>query len=478
MPKENNKMQVDIDTLKKQNVNDLLSIKQLYSKLEELGEKITQIKYIDNTLVKKIKKEYEKLEKIILDENIQVKLTNDIETINSHLNNKANKSDIETINLQLDTVTSNNLRIINAMEYIDFKENIDCSTDINNLIQSMNKNETLLLPYFNYYTNNTILINRDINVICKGTINYTGNGSAIKIIQSENKTIEFNRINALNGSCIELFSNTGNFIQYLSLYFVDLRAKKYCIYLNLEDKSDGWINENRFYGGRFTKGEVGCYADAHNLDSINSNKFFEIGVEGVDLGFSFNNLCNYIYMINCRVLESRDLITTTGTNKDLKIIGTNILYASRLKFSNTTNAFILMPLVDDGGGIISDYCSVYKGKIVLPLEKRRYRNCGNPAGGVFDLRNETKAIEYNCFYFLAGQNVTSLILNELYGKEIYEFYVKLNFDSEKAFEIKDSNENIIFNNTTGNGWSLLRFNYCREMGWIAEKVNTLKMKNN
>ena len=34
MPKENNKMQVDIDTLKKQNVNDLLSIKELYSKLE------------------------------------------------------------------------------------------------------------------------------------------------------------------------------------------------------------------------------------------------------------------------------------------------------------------------------------------------------------------------------------------------------------------------------------------------------------
>ena len=75
----------------------------------------------------------------------------------------------------------------------------------------------------------------------------------------------------MNGSCIELFSNTGNFIQYLKLYFVDLRAKKYCIFLNLDDKSDGWINENRFYGGRFSKGEVGCYADAHNFDSINSN---------------------------------------------------------------------------------------------------------------------------------------------------------------------------------------------------------------
>ena len=73
MPKENNKMQVDIDTLKKQNVNDLLSIKEIYSKLEELGEKITKVKYIDNTLVKKIKKEYENLNKIILNENIQVK---------------------------------------------------------------------------------------------------------------------------------------------------------------------------------------------------------------------------------------------------------------------------------------------------------------------------------------------------------------------------------------------------------------------
>ena len=113
MPKENNKMQVDIDTLKKQNVNDLLSIKELYKRIEELGEKITQVKYIDNTLVKKLKKEYENLKKIILDENVQVqldnkidefnlKLTHDIETINSQqvkLNN-----DIETNNSQLEQI--------------------------------------------------------------------------------------------------------------------------------------------------------------------------------------------------------------------------------------------------------------------------------------------------------------------------------------------------------------------------------------
>ena len=122
MPKENNKMQVDIDTLKKQNVNDLLSIKELYKRIEELGEKITQFKYIDNTIVKKLKKEYEKLKNIILDENVQIQLSNDVKTINSQLivimqeveklkkiNFEENElakltNDIKTINLHLDTI--------------------------------------------------------------------------------------------------------------------------------------------------------------------------------------------------------------------------------------------------------------------------------------------------------------------------------------------------------------------------------------
>ena len=91
MTKENNKMQVDIDTLKKQNVNDLLSIKELYKRIEELGEKIRQIKYIDNALVKKLKNEYERLKEINFDVDLQIKLTNDIESINSQINNTDNK---------------------------------------------------------------------------------------------------------------------------------------------------------------------------------------------------------------------------------------------------------------------------------------------------------------------------------------------------------------------------------------------------
>ena len=92
MPKENNKMQIDIENLFKQNVNDLSAIKELYRKLKEVEEKITQIKYNDSTLANKLKKEYEKLKKIILDENIQFKLTNDIETIISQMDNMKNKT--------------------------------------------------------------------------------------------------------------------------------------------------------------------------------------------------------------------------------------------------------------------------------------------------------------------------------------------------------------------------------------------------
>ena len=91
MPKENKKMQVDIDNLFKQNVIDLSSIKELYRKLKEVEEKITQIKYIDSNLVNKLKKEYGNLKKIILDENIQAKLTDDIESINSQLDTVENR---------------------------------------------------------------------------------------------------------------------------------------------------------------------------------------------------------------------------------------------------------------------------------------------------------------------------------------------------------------------------------------------------
>ena len=87
MPIDINKHEVEIDTLFKQNELDLCSIKELYSKLKDLEKKITQVKYIDSNLADKLKKDYESLKRIILDENIQAKLTNDINDIKSRLEN-------------------------------------------------------------------------------------------------------------------------------------------------------------------------------------------------------------------------------------------------------------------------------------------------------------------------------------------------------------------------------------------------------
>ena len=61
-----NKHEVDIDTLFKQNEFDLCSIKELYRKIEELENKIEQIKYIDSKLIDKIKKDYEEFKNEIL----------------------------------------------------------------------------------------------------------------------------------------------------------------------------------------------------------------------------------------------------------------------------------------------------------------------------------------------------------------------------------------------------------------------------
>ena len=55
-----NKMQIDIENLIKQNELDLCSIKELYRKIEEMEKKISQIKYINEVLADKLKKELEK----------------------------------------------------------------------------------------------------------------------------------------------------------------------------------------------------------------------------------------------------------------------------------------------------------------------------------------------------------------------------------------------------------------------------------
>ena len=150
MPIDINKHEVDIDILFKQNELDLCSIKELYRKLKELEQKITQIKYIDSNLADKLKKDYEKLKKVILDENIQLQLNNKIDEINSQLEDIAQTNKTLSINL------------VDYKKYATLvNDKLDWSTAFNKIIEEIksykNKSLTIKLPSDNLFINNPIV---------------------------------------------------------------------------------------------------------------------------------------------------------------------------------------------------------------------------------------------------------------------------------------------------------------------------------
>ena len=187
MINENNKMQVDIENLFKQNINDLSAIKELYRKLKEVEEKILKIKYIDSTLANKLKKEYEKLKKIILDENIQAKLANDIETVNVKL-----KDDIKLINLKLNNdIELINLQLNNAIETINSQLDNDIET-INSELDTIVLEGATKIEVAN--------VQQQVNNLVLGAV---GDGNNAEVIQARgefatlNDRIDYNSIDNL-----------------------------------------------------------------------------------------------------------------------------------------------------------------------------------------------------------------------------------------------------------------------------------------
>ena len=192
MSDENNKMQIDIENLFKQNVNDLSAIKELYRKLKEVEEKTTQIKYIDNTLVKKIKKEYEKLKKIILDENIQLKLNNSINEINSQLTN-----DIETINSQMDTMKNNFCKSVKDFGAVGDGKNDDTNSIKMAINYAIQNKCSIYFPNGNYKSKKIEIIGQPLT---------NGDDLDISIIGESSKTTT---IECIDDDC--LFSFVGQY---------------------------------------------------------------------------------------------------------------------------------------------------------------------------------------------------------------------------------------------------------------------------
>ena len=287
MSNENNKIQVDIENLFKQNVNDLSAIKELYRKLKEVEEKISQIKYIDSTLAYKLKKEYEKLKRIILDENAQAtlsneietvktKLTNDIKLINSQLDNKTSKeetenlqvklnNDIESINSQLDTNTSKitNLGYLNILDYgADNTGVTDCSSAINKALNDINENvKTIKFPQGYYTTSKITLPNKEIYI--------EGDNATIRSIDND---IIFEQNN-------HIFTSISGFI---------FKNCKVGIKLNMED-SKTMFNDFSIFNNRFLS------IKSDNITSDGDYGIILIGAREGNINNCYFDNCNGIF---------------------------------------------------------------------------------------------------------------------------------------------------------------------------------------
>ena len=200
MSNENNKFQIDIENLFKQNVNDLTAIKELYRKLKEVEEKISQIKYIDSNLANKLKKEYEKLKRIILDENVSATLSDEIKTVNENLSNEIEtinenlSNEIETINENL----TNDIESINSEFEIINSELDTIATIVNNgdeLNKAINEGKKYILIKEGTHNIGTLTIKNPQTIIKgKGIKSTILNGEIIVPLSCHNTVIEDLRI--------------------------------------------------------------------------------------------------------------------------------------------------------------------------------------------------------------------------------------------------------------------------------------------
>ena len=135
-----NSQQVDIENLFKQNENDLVSIKELYRKLEGMEKKISQIKYINEVIGDKLKKEYESLKDLIQNGTgqpipgqpgiSQTELNNKFNTINTRIDNLNNS--INEIESQVGNNTNNITNLNTNITEINSQLNTN-TNDIENL---------------------------------------------------------------------------------------------------------------------------------------------------------------------------------------------------------------------------------------------------------------------------------------------------------------------------------------------------------
>ena len=462
MTKENNKVDInkhemDIDTLKKQNVNDLLSIKEIYSKLEELGEKITQVKYIDNTLVKKLKKEYEKLKKIILDENIQVQLDNKIDEFNLKLTNG-----IETINSQLEDI-ENRKTTIYITDYPKLSNELDDTNRIKRAIDTIKNNGGGTLYFKNGIYNYTDLGNIAIN-----NLKIIGEDSKKTILKCNSLEIDNYAIN-LNGFeignsfkeniRIENITIEGN-SETSCIIFAQGLAR--CIFKNVnvregkqgQDASSGF----KLCGVMLSKFE-NCYCST-NYNTMTLPPYFGIFIHqgnrsAGNVGASTNNIFTNCYFEGCSIgiyipNGDQNIFITCSPEKNLK-------YGIKINTESKINKFIGLGMEANGEydvvdeGYSSSYENCYSNNNFLVRGiNTLLKSC---ITNIVTVESSAKNITLLNTSVNGWGNTTKPFIDNGYGTKLINVIDRHNEDDvniNRRTAIKLTGSPFTFTNTTGN----------------------------
>ncbi len=269
---------------------------------------------------------------------------------------------LNEVDSQLEHITN-----YNVLNENDFNVN-DISITINRLVPMLKSGDTLFVPRGNYSFTETLNFTNlpeGVRIVIDGVLTRKGtftpaikiNGSGFDFTLYKIIGIDDIRrgigVQVGGGSCHESYitikrienfdigiemnpsSNQGKSgIQYNSLNGKLIVDCNKCIFLNLENSSDGWINENAFYDFRLlgTNGIVTNDVGALDGMGYNNNKFYNIGFEsltgnGIDLKF-----CKGNSFLNCRMLEEINgmyILTNENCNANLFIFS-HIIYENRI----------------------------------------------------------------------------------------------------------------------------------------------------
>ena len=475
MSVENNKMQVDIDNLFKQNVNDLSSIKELYRRIEEIGEKITQYKYIDNTLVKKLKKEYENLKKIILDENIQLQLDNKIDKFNTKLTN-----DIGTINSQLDKKVSYPIK--NGIEEVS--DVVDITKEYGNVqryganpVWNATKDDSIAFQKaIDYATSMNISVKIPFGeYVCKTTITLP---KTIKIVGEGCDRPIISRINIKTSQLFKAKSGTTVTIDLSGIYFAN--ESDFNIIFSQVELANSKIYNNYFYKiDTFLLGGISHITNIYNNtfsmvrhSLITSSVPNNLNIEGK------NSFITDSYITNNYIngYPSANPIMSDAS------ISTSVIEKNYIDYFHT--------VFNDNGGISStitrnvfDICYKVFGKTVTGYRiiDNTFQKCSNKYVSNFpNATDEMKNNNWECITTLSsyGSHTVLISNNQSYLVDTFLKIVGgINYDIKSQGNIYENTTNKVdFKpNTLNNNAKSLTGMYIEEMEKII--CNTLPSPN-